>query len=142
MSERRIVVTIVVPGVPDALASPNARCSERTSRRHRKALGNVARTAACAVYHEWNPSNSGYVLIPGQAVVDVLVRWPKGRRTMDRDNLIAALKSCFDALAWEAIIGDDKDLRIGAVDQERAPRQAEVVLTITEIAAGEERRRG
>lgn len=132
-------ISIVVPGVPDRRANPNARCSERTTRRYRSLLGRDAAIAARAVYLAIDPSNSGWVLIPGPAVVDILVRWPRGRRTMDRDNLCAACKGAIDALWREAIIGDDRDLRIGEVAQERAVAQPETILTVRALETGGER---
>lgn len=121
---------IVVPGVPDTRCRPNAKCSERTRIRYRKKFAEDAVMPLRAARIEREQSFP----ISGLVTVDLLFRWPRGRKTHDRDALITMSKYLVDHLEREGIIENDRDVEYGSIDQEATTGQPEVVLTIRRAA--------
>lgn len=53
--------------------------------------------------------------------VEIQVRWEKGRKEMDGDNLLASLKACIDEVA-KYINVDDKHFNFAPIEQGRDPQ--------------------
>lgn len=127
-------VTVTIPWVPDSECNPNNhRCSERTKVRHRKQGAAAAVYPMRAAYHEsaeWREGRGS--VFPLGATLDIVVRWGKGQKCWDDDNLVTAMKFVRDICEREHLVFSDKEIRIGTIVQQRASEQPETVLTLTE----------
>lgn len=127
-------VVITIPGTLDTRCRPNARCSERTRKRYRKQFADTATLAIRTAYNERTGFASGAgPLFADECRMHVLVRWEAGRKTWDRDAIITSLKTTVDQLQREGIIGNDRFLHWGEIEQERAFGQPETVITVQEV---------
>lgn len=130
MSERTVIV-IHIPWVPDPRCSPNGgRCSERTRIRYRK---KGAEVATYPVRGERGRFDGDGPLFDGPVTLDLDVKWPKGRKQWDADNLIGSYKYTIDVLQREGIVSNDRNIRIGEIRQMQTDGQEETVLTISEV---------
>lgn len=132
MSERTgTVIVIHVPWVPDPRCSPNGgRCSERTRIKYRKDGANAATYPVRAARGRFE---DGGAVFDGPVTLDLDVKWPKGRKIWDSDNLTGSYKYVRDVLEKEGIVSNDRNIRIGEIRQSITDGQEETVLTITEI---------
>ena len=128
-----ISLTITIPGTPSVALSPNARAhwGKRSAVvRESKSDAYIA-TMGC-LYGDgakrWDFSSTDSLWI-----VEVVIYWEKGRKTMDSDNAVAICKSLLDGVA-DALGVNDKRFRIQPVEQRRSgDRAGYVVVTVTEV---------
>jgi hypothetical protein len=106
---------VTIPATPPRSLSPNGRVHWRRKHADGKELQSAARWATVNAIHT---APLGPRLITGPVTLHWLVAWERGRKKMDQDNLIAALKAAQDGIAGALGI-DDKVMVVGSVTQER-----------------------
>lgn len=127
-------LVVSIPGCPDAALSPNGRRNPFAKARAVKAARTMAMisTHQALMAHRWNWDGPDERSPLG---VDVVIRWAKGRKTMDHDNAIAACKATLDGVA-DGLGVNDKRFRIGTLVQDRDPSgRGEIIVTISEVTA-------
>lgn len=110
--------------------SPNARVHRMELARLRKAARAEARFAASNIR-----PGAREPLFAGPVRVSVTVCWPAGRRRMDVDNVIAALKPSWDGFTDGMLWQDDRqiaDIRVEQVTGWEAPGR--VYVTVKEAS--------
>lgn len=115
---------------PERGLSPNARVHRFELARLRKEARAEARIAAANIR-----PGAREPLFAGPVIVSVHVCWPVGRRRMDVDNLIAALKPTWDGFTDGMLWQDDRqiaDIRVAQVTGWDAPGR--VSVTVREAA--------
>lgn len=119
---RQINLTLPMP--PKEL-QPNGRC-------HWAAKARIKDTHNCAVFASAVDQRPRYPL--GKCRIDVTAYTT---RQMDRDNLIASLKSTIDQLCRMGFIGNDRDVSFGEVVSvyggKKVVGERRVELVLTEI---------
>lgn len=110
-------IEIVVPMCPDAALNPNSRPHYRTKAKHVKELRSAARLAAV---HARNTCGGG-AMFHGAIHVYPLIAWGKRRKSVDGDNALSMLKSCFDGFTDAFIWDDDRHVIHHPVVQGRDP---------------------
>lgn len=93
-------VRIIIPSVPDVDLSPNSRVHRMA--RHQKVKAARKEAKYCAI-----ASKNGHMPIKADVWLKINVTWPKGRRKMDTDNLIATLKPVLDGVTDAGLWEDD-----------------------------------
>jgi len=106
-------VTFDIPAQLDRRISPNGRAHWRTKHKLQQTLKETAYYAAynanLEMWQSMPPLTLHYTIFHG-----------KGRKRLDEDNCIAALKPVQDAIAQ--VIGvDDRFFHIGTIEQHRDP---------------------
>ena len=106
---------VTIPQTPTRNLSPNGRAHWRRRHADAKELTSAARWATInALYSQIGAGAMG----DGRRTLHWLVAWEKGRKVMDQDNLIAALKAAQDGIA-DALGLDDRLFTVGSVTQDR-----------------------
>ena len=109
-------ITFDVPWVPDTRCRPNAKVSERTRIRYRK----QGATAAAYPMRAARMAVAGFGAGPifrGSVLMDVTIHWPKGRQAWDSDAVVSSTKYLRDMLEKEGIVGNDRQVRVGDIEQ-------------------------
>lgn len=128
-------ITICLAWTPPPKLRPNAGAHWATKNRLRKEGRDAAITAARQWRNDRGLFGTDPVLV-GKARIRVVVRWGKGRRFMDPDNLVACLKGPCDGLVQAGIIVDDSDAYLAwePMEQERDETgRGEVVIRVEGI---------
>jgi hypothetical protein len=112
-------IVIVIPMAPPRECSPNSRAHWRRRARAAREFRECAYFAALGA--------GTYPPLAGAVVMDIEVAWPKTRKGMDDDNLIAACKPARDGIADAMFGGEDGSIRVGCVTQS----QGDGIVTIT-----------
>jgi len=109
-------LVVTIPATPTRTLSPNGRAHWRRKHADAKDLKSAARWATVNALFANQGGRGNWT---GTSItLNWLVAWEKGRRRMDSDNLIAALKAAQDGIA-DALGIDDKAFTVGTVTQER-----------------------
>lgn len=125
----RSFLCVVIPGVPDPALTPNARV-------HYLAKAGVVAEARVEGHWETCAALTEETFLEVQALptttpieVEVAVWWPKGRKRMDGDNLLASLKATCDGIA-SALEVDDARFRFAPVQQARGEGAGETIIRL------------
>lgn len=111
-----MTLTIRIPMCPPMELSPNARLGWQARHEAKCAYRDCAYLATRSEAHwcdAWFPGEDGP--IPYR----VTIGWGKGRKTMDPDNAVAALKAAIDGVARALGIDDKRMVASGPVRQVR-----------------------
>lgn len=122
-------LTITIPAVPTRTLSPNGRVHWGDKRRAVQAARDIAFYAA----QNWSLACPQHRPPWRHRAIRVgwIVRWGKGQKRWDDDNLAAGLKPFQDGLC-DALGIDDRRFRLGGIAQERDPDgRGCVVVTLT-----------
>lgn len=110
-------LTVTIPWTPTLALSPNqSHRSKWVTMKAKREARKTARYATLAVISGL-PDD---VLLPWIVPYRIVVRWGKGRKRWDEDNLIAAMKVVQDVVCATIDI-DDKHLCLTGIAQERDP---------------------
>ena len=123
------LVTVTIPGTPDACLSLNGRAHWRVKNRYAREYRETARFAAMAARAEQGS-------IRGAVEVHYVFAWEKGRKRMDFDNLVGLGKPCLDGLVDAGIMGDDRYVVGMRADQIRDPEGKGYVQVTIQAAPG------
>jgi Holliday junction resolvase RusA-like endonuclease len=104
------VYRTIVPCVPDADLSPNARVHWRVRARKVKALREF-------VYYATR-GDAPVVPFSGPVVLSVAIGWPKGRKRHDPTNVPTLLKAVVDGLTDAGWWADDNLVEFGRLSQQ------------------------
>jgi Holliday junction resolvase RusA-like endonuclease len=100
----------ILPCVPDADLSPNARVHWRVRARKVRAL----REFVC-----WSSkADAPSVPLTGKVVLHVAIGWPKGRKRHDPTNVPTLLKAVVDGLTDAGWWEDDRLVEFGTLSQQ------------------------
>jgi hypothetical protein len=122
-------VVITVPMMPPRECSPNFHGHWSVMSKARAEFREAAYYATLALSgadKEWVFMRYGK-----PTVLDVAVAWCCGRKRMDDDNLIAAIKSARDGIVDGAHLSSDRDFVTGTVTQTRG--DGVTILTLREV---------
>lgn len=112
-----VALRVIVPDVPDAVLSPNAR--EHWAKRAKATKALRTATWAAAI------RDGSVTPIRGPVRMTACIYWPKHRQRMDADNAAACLKGLIDGLTDARVWLDDRQLVASpVVTQERLARDA------------------
>ncbi len=123
-------LTIVVPGSPDPILSPNRR---RHGFDKAGAVAQHRRDARYAAVASAQGFTKEQPLFSGPVSVTLLVRWGKGQRSRDLDTVAICCKPYLDGLTDAGIWSDDRQIARLTAMQERWPvskTPGEVVIEI------------
>jgi Holliday junction resolvase RusA-like endonuclease len=117
VSAETTIRRVLVPGVPDAVLSPNASWGVHwgTKARARNRLGKAAWAAALQARPE--------VPISEPVKVTARICWPSRRQIMDDDNAAACLKRMWDAFTQAGMWEDDRLMRLQPIQQEKLDKE-------------------
>jgi hypothetical protein len=112
-------LVVNIPGCPDKALSPNARVHWGAKQRATAAARQIAwLVAKSQLLDGWD----GWKRLPEQRyVVDAVIAWGLGRKSMDPTNLTHTLKAYLDGVAG-AVELNDKWFVWGEVTQQRAEK--------------------
>jgi hypothetical protein len=133
-----MIATLTMPIILTREMTPNGRQGWRQHAQTVKRLREDARRATVSHMHDgaripialiWANQRNEPV------TMDVEVEWPKGRKTMDEDNIVAALKPVRDGISDALWAGEDKHVRVGSVTQTRGAGGLRITLRTGKDAA-------
>ncbi len=119
---------IFVPLQPDPALNPNAR--GHWSKRH--TASQMARGAA--KYATVDALSRRSTAFPKDHAVEVsfVIQWGKGRRILDEDNALGALKPYIDGVA-DALERNDRTFLMKTPEQVRSPGTPGVLVTVRSV---------
>jgi Holliday junction resolvase RusA-like endonuclease len=110
MTDTVTIRRTIVPCVPDADLSPNARVHWRVRARKVQALREYVR---------WTTKDDApSTPLVGPVVVSISIGWPKGRKRHDPTNVPTLLKAVVDGLTDAGWWEDDKLVEFGRLSQQ------------------------
>jgi hypothetical protein len=129
-----VIATLSMPIILTREMTPNGRQGWRKHAQTVKRLREDAYRATMSYVNDpsWRSAQGWDVLGCGDSgepvTMDLEVEWPKGRKTMDEDNIVAALKPVRDGIADALWGGEDKHVRVGSVTQTRGAGGLRITL--------------
>lgn len=123
-----VIVTLSMPIILTREMTPNGRQGWRAHAQTVKRLREDARRATVSHLNDLETKLYTMVYDDEPVLLDVEVEWPKGRKTMDEDNIVAALKPVRDGIADALWGGSDAHVKVGKVTQTRGAGGLRITL--------------